>query len=822
MSDLRIAARTLLKHPGFTAVAALTLALGIGANTVVFSFVDGILLKPLPYADPDRLVRVWDVQLALAEAPMSYPEYLDWRAQDRLFSASGAMFGDSVNLTGEGEPERVDGVRASASFLRLLGVRPAAGRLFADDEESPAAPRVALISHGLWQRRFGGEPTIVGRALTLDGQSTTVVGVLPAGFSFGDGADVWMPLRLETDEAPRGLHFLTVVARLRPGLALDRAQAEAEPIAAHFRDEYHSTHGVKLAALRDSLVADTRSLLVLLGGAVTFVLLIACTNVAGLLLARTADRAREIAIRLSLGTSRGRLVRQLLVESTLLALAGGALGALAAGWGVEALKRVVGDRLPRIDEVGVDLRVLAFALGASLLTGLLFGLVPAFQATRTDLQAVLREGGRGGDPGKVRHRLRAALVVAEVALSLVLLIRAGLLIRSFLAAVDTSPGFSSGGLIALDVSPPAARYPEFPQQEAFFRGLEERLAALPGVRGVSEVSHLPLSGRDTNGGFEIEGREWPEGERPLVDKRVVGVGYFQLMGVPLLRGRDFTDHDVAGVSPQAMVVSDSFARRYFPGEDPIGKRIDFGWMTEGWQEIVGVVGDVKHSGLDRTSLPVTYLPYRQQPALAAPGAADRGAPRHRRSGAGDGRRARRGPHRRPRAADRRAAHDGRGGQPVDLHPPADHRAAGGPRRPRPGDGGGGPVRPDLLPGRPAHPRDRHPHGPGGAPNPRPPPGGVARPPPGAVGRRGGRRRQPRPHPRAGEPPLPGLGHRSAHLRRRPGGAAGGRAPRLLPPRPSRLPARPDGGDARRVGAEPPAARFLFARGDPAALAPALW
>ncbi len=616
MSDLRIAARTLAKRPGFTAVAALTLALGIGATTVVFSFVDAILLRPLPYADPDRLVLVWDVQPSLAQAPMSYPEYLDWRAQDRLFEATGALFRNRFSLTGDGEPEQLTGARVSASFLPMLGVEPAVGRLFAAEEEGPGAPRVALLDHGFWQRRFGGDPAVIGRELTLDGEPTTVVGILPRGFSFGDDAAIWMPLRLETEEAPRGLHFLAVIAKLRPGLSLKQARAEADPIAAHFREEYSSTHGVDIATLRDAVVADTRPLLLLLSGAVALVLLIACTNVAGLLLARTADRGREIAIRLSLGTGRGRLVRQFLIESTLLALVGGVAGVLAAGWGIEALRRAVGDRLPRVDEVGLDLRVLAFALGVSLLTGMAFGLLPALQATRTDLQAVLREGGRGGEPGKLRQVLRTALVVAEVALSLVLLIRAGLLIRSFAAAVDASPGFHPDGLIALDLSLPRARYPEPHRQETFYRALEERLAALPGVVGVSEVSHLPLSGRDTNGGFEIEGREWPEGERPLVDKRVVGVDYFRLMGIPLLRGRGFTETDVEG-APQAMVVSESFAQRYFPDQDPIGKRVDFAWMTEGFQEIVGVAGDVKHTGLDRLSLPVTYLAYRQQPALAA-------------------------------------------------------------------------------------------------------------------------------------------------------------------------------------------------------------
>ena len=614
MSDLRIAARTLLKHPGFTVVAALTLALRIGANTVVFSFVDGILLRPLPYPDPDRLLLVRDVQPSLSEAPMSYPEYLDWRGQDQLFSAVAAMSRLRFNFTGEGEPERLNGIRASASLLPMLGVKPAAGRLFTAEEESPAAPRVAVISHGLWQRRFAGDPRLVGRALTLDGEAVTAVGVLPPGFSFGDEADVWVPLRLDAERAPRGLHFLGVVARLRPGLDLAQARAEAEPIAAHLREEYKTDHGLKLVRLQESVVASARPLLLLLGGAVALVLLIACTNVASLLLARTAGRRREIAVRLSLGTTRGRLVRQLLTESTLLALLGGGLGLVLAGWGVEVLARAAADRLPRVAGVGLDWTVVAFTAGLAIATGFLFGLAPALQATRTDLQAILKEGGRGGDPGEGRQRLRAGLVIGEVALSLVLLIGAGLLIRSFQAVLRAPAGFRAEGLLSLDLNLPPARYPEAPQQEDFYRQLKERLGALPGVAGAAEVSHLPLSGRSTNGSFAIAGREWAEGERPLADKRLAGVSYFQVMGIPIVRGRAFDERDGEG-APQAAIVSESFARRFFPDQDPIGQRIDLAWHTDGFQEIVGVAGDVKHQGLDEPSLPAIYLAYRQQPAL---------------------------------------------------------------------------------------------------------------------------------------------------------------------------------------------------------------
>ena len=614
MSDLRIAARTLLKHPGFTVIAALTLALGIGANAVVFSFVDGILLRPLPYPDPDRLLLVRDVQPSLADAPMSYPEYLDWRGQDRLFSAVAAMSRRRANLTGEGEPERLDGIRASAGLLPMLGVKPALGRLFTTDEESPAAPRVAVISHGLWQRRFAGDPAIVGRAVTLDGEAVTVVGVLPRQFSFGDQADVWVPLQLDTEGSPRSFHFLTVVARLRPGLDLDRARTEAEPVAAHLREEYATDHGVKLIRLQESVVAHARPLLLLLSGAVALVLLIACTNVASLLLARTAGRRREIAVRLSLGTTRGRLVRQLLTESTLLAVVGGGLGLVLAGWGVEVLARSAVDRLPRVAGVGLDWTVVAFTAGLAIATGLLFGLAPALQATRTDLQATLKEGGRGANL-EGRQRLRTALVVAEVALSLVLLIGAGLLIRSFQAVVRTPAGFRAEGVLSLDLSLPPARYPEAHQQEAFYRQLEERLAALPGVTGAAAVSHLPLSGSSTNGSFVIEGREWGEGEQPLADKRLAGVGYFQVMGIPIVRGRAFEARDDE-TAPLAAIVSESFARRFFPDQDPVGKRIDFSWHTSGMQEIVGVAGEVKHEGLDEPALPAIYLAYRQQPTLA--------------------------------------------------------------------------------------------------------------------------------------------------------------------------------------------------------------
>jgi len=609
--DLRYAVRSFLKNPGFTAVAVITLALGIGANTAIFSVVDTLLLRPLPLKDPGRLVLVRDTQPGVDSAPASYPEYLDWKERSKTFEALGAFFNTTFSLTGQGEPEQLPALRMSAGLLPMLGLAPARGRGFRPEEEKAGGERVALISHALWQRRFGASPAVLGTPITLAGEPYTVVGVLPPGLTFGVHPDVCIPLRLDAQRAPRGLHFMTVLGRLRSGPDLAQARAEVESMAARLRTEGVTRHGIVLTPLQEQLVGDTRPALLVLFGAVGLVLLIACANVANLLLARAASRQKEIAIRLAVGASRARLIRQLLTESLVLSVLGGGLGLLLAWWGVDLLVSA-GARLPRIEEIRIDGTVLAFTAGVSLLTGLLFGLAPALQASSADFHESLKEGGRQTGLGSGRQRLRGLLVVSEVALSLVLLIGAGLLIRSFVRVLDNDMGFDPSRVLALDLSLPLSSYGKPERQAAFFKELLERVGRLPGVQGAAVVSHLPLGGSNTNSGLLIEGRAWPQDELPLADNRLVSSDYFRVLRIPLLRGRTFIPRDVEG-SLHVAVINESLARRFFPNADPIGKRIDMQWKTNGWQVIVGVVGDIKHDGLDLPSAPAVYVPYLQTP-----------------------------------------------------------------------------------------------------------------------------------------------------------------------------------------------------------------
>jgi len=610
IQDLRYGTRTLLKSPGFTAVAVLTLALGIGANTAIFSVVDTLLLRPLPLKDPGRLVLVRDTQPGVDSAPASYPEYLDWKERSKTFEALGAFFTTTFSLTGKGEPEELPALRISAGLFPMLGPSPAQGRGFRPEEEKPGAERVALISHALWQRRFNS-PSVLGTPITLAGEPYTVVGVMPPGIAFGGHPDVYIPFRLDEKRAPRGLHFMTVLGRLRSGPDMTRARAEVESMAARLRAEAVTRHGIVITPLQEQMVGDTRPALLVLFGAVGLVLLIACANVANLLLARAASRQKEIAIRRAVGASRSRLIRQLLTESLVLSLVGGGLGLLLAWWGVDLLVSA-GARLPRIEEIRIDGTVLAFTAGVALLTGLLFGLAPALQASSADFHESLKEGGRQTGLGSGRQRLRSLLVVSEVALSLVLLIGAGLLIRSFVRVLDNDMGFDPSRVLALDLSLPLSSYGEPEKQAAFFKELLARVNRLPGVKGAAVVSHLPLGGNNTNSGLLIEGRTWPRDELPLADDRLVSADYFRVLGIHLVRGRTFTPRDVES-SLHVAVINESLARRFFSHTDPIGKRIDMQWKTSGWQEIVGVVGDIKHDGLDLPSEPAVYVPYLQTP-----------------------------------------------------------------------------------------------------------------------------------------------------------------------------------------------------------------
>jgi putative ABC transport system permease protein len=610
LQDIRYSLRMLHKNPGFTLVALVTLALGIGANTAMFSVVNSLLLRPLALADPDRIVLIQDIQPGAGATPSSYPEYLDWKERAPTFQQVAAYFSTTFSLTGEGEPEQLPAMRFSSSLLPMLGLKPALGRGFLPEEEAASAPPVAMISEGLWKRRFQARASILGEQIVLAGQPTTVVGVLPPDFTFVGKPDVVIPLRLKTEWASRGLHFMTVLGKLRPGVDLDRARQEAEETAASLRLEGVTKHGIGLVPLQEYLVGPTRPALLALLGAVGLVLLIACANATHLLLARAATRRREIAIRLALGADRLRLLRLLLTEAFVLSLLGGSLGWLLGWWSVDLLV-TAGPVLPRSDEIHLDATVLAFTLGISLLTGLLFGLAPALQAAKDDFHAALKEGGGKSGAGASGGRLRSLLVVSEVALCAVLLIGAGLLVRSFVRVVGSEKGFDTSRVLAVDLLlPPSVSDPA--RQAAFFEQLLERVRVLPGVEVASVVSHLPLGGDNTNSGLNIEGRSATPEEPPLADDRLIGADYFRALHIPVLRGRGFTPQDREG-APRVAIINESLARRFFPGQDPIGRRIDMNWKSSGWQEIVGVVGDVKHDGMDLPVSPTVYVPFLQTP-----------------------------------------------------------------------------------------------------------------------------------------------------------------------------------------------------------------
>ncbi|MFP5261703.1 MAG: ABC transporter permease [Blastocatellia bacterium] len=623
--DLRYGIRTLAQRPGFAAAAALALALGIGANSAIFSVVNAVLLRSLPYEAPDQLVIVQSTrrQDPRRSGSASYPDFADFRSQNQVFDDMAAFRSRGYTLTGAGEPERIDGARVSASFFQLLGAEPHLGRAFLPEEDKPEAARVVIISHGLWQRRFGGDPDVIGRTLTLDGNSYTVVGVATAGFSFPiemEKADIWSPLALDGELLEqRGAHFLRVIARLKPGVPLQAAQAEMSTIATRLEQQYpedDTDRVVALYSLYDHLVGGIRPALLVLLAVVGFVLLIACSNVANLLLARAATRQREIAIRMALGASRGRIIRQLITESLILAFIGGGAGLLLALWGVESLVALSPANLPRMSGVGVDRWVLGFTLIVSVMTGIIFGLAPAIKASKPDLNDALKEGGRGSTEGFSGRRLRNLLVVSEMALALVVLISAGLLIRSFLRLQQVNAGFDPSNILTMQVELPSSKYKEGVQVSAFFEQVLERINALPGVESAGAVTTLPLSGSNMRTSFTVQNRPAPPpGQEPLAHLRAVTPGYFRTLRIPLLKGQEFGEN-YRKSSPGRIIINDTMARRFWPDEDPIGQRISIGMSTDEdepalW-EIVGIVGDVRHASLDAEPAPEMYVPHSQQ------------------------------------------------------------------------------------------------------------------------------------------------------------------------------------------------------------------
>jgi putative ABC transport system permease protein len=619
--DLRLALRRLARTPGFTAAAVLCLALGIGANTAIFTVINAVLLRPLPFGQPERLVSVWEANRHRdSERNVVSPaNYLDWRAQNTVFEAMAVVADGSANLTGGGEPEEVPVQRVTAGYFDLLGLGPALGRDFTEADDAPGAPGVALLSHRLWERRYGADPAVVGSAIRLDGSTVTVVGIMPPeteGLGRLTGPDAWIPLQLDpaVDYREESGRYLLAAARLRDGVSLERAQAEMATIAARLAAEHadFNTHwSVNLVPLAEQMVGDVRRPLLLLGGMVLLVLLIACGNVANLSLAQAADRRREIAVHAALGAGRSILIRRLLVESLLVATAGGLLGVLLAWWCTDALVSLAASSIPRMRGVGVDGRALGFTLAVSLLTGIGFGIVPALQASRAALNQDLKEGGRLQSAG--RGRTRAILVGAQVAASLMLLVGAGLLLKSFARLHEVNLGFNPDGLLTARVSLAGERYADDQRQMRFFEDLRERIAALPGVEAVGAVNWLPLAGMGSRTRITIEGEPPTRpGEEPAADVRAVDAGFFAAMEIPVLRGRPIEVGDRADV-PRSVVVNQSFVSRYLTGRDPIGRRIHMEWGDTLVGTVVGVVGDIKHTGVDSAAAPTVYWSLPQFP-----------------------------------------------------------------------------------------------------------------------------------------------------------------------------------------------------------------
>jgi putative ABC transport system permease protein len=617
--DLRFGVRSMRKQPLFAAVVVATLALGIGANAAIFTVVDAVVLRPLPYRDADRLVVLWGNlhRPGLDEIPGSAGEFVDYRSRVNSFEQVAAYDTDGFNLTGGGEPERIEGAVVTPSLFPLLGASAALGRTFVPDEERPGRAAVIVISHSLWTRRFGADRSIAGRTVTVDRSPVQVVGVMPADFHFPDPAiEMWKPIVLDADavgDDNRGSHGYTVLARLRTDVSLQQAEADVNALAATFKTEhpnnYRNGFSVKLRRLQDEIVGDSSRALFVLMGAVALVLLIACANVATLQLARSASRRKELALRTALGAKRSRLVRQLLTESLVFAAVGGVAGLLFARWAIDALVALAPTGVPRLSEVGLDHRVVAFTATISVVTGLLFGTVPAVRASGGDLNDVLKEGGRSGAP--VLGRTGRLLVIAEVALSLVLLIAAGLLMRSFARIQDVPPGFDAHNLVTFRLSLPSSRYTTFRMGEAFFDELFGRLQSTPSVVRVAAINALPFSGSGGSRSFNIEGRAVTRPEdQPEEQLRIATEGYFDAMRIPLLNGRDFSSRDTLG-SPRVAVVNQAFARKHFPDGRAIGARLSFSQDEPRWYEIVGLVGNVKHRGLDAVERAELYVSYRQ-------------------------------------------------------------------------------------------------------------------------------------------------------------------------------------------------------------------
>ena len=630
LQDIRFGLRMLLKSPSVSIVATIALALGIGANTAIFSVVNAVLLRPLPFPNPDALVSVFetDARRGQVRGSHSYPNFMDLRAQNTVFEHVASYHGADYILTGRGEPARLQGSVVTADLFTLLGVSPTLGRAFLPDEDKPSENgRVVILSEGLFRKRFSSDPAILNQTITLDGRPFTVVGVMPASFEFpiqNEPVELWTTISgdasgKEPITEQRGAHFLSVIGRLKPGVTKEQAEAELTTIGARLEQQYPDTNtnkSLRFESALTALVGDIRPALLILLGAVACVLLIACANVANLLLARATSRHKEMAIRAALGASRMRVIRQLLTESVLLSLVGGAVGLLLAVWWSDLLVALGKDDIPRAVHVRLDWRVLGFTLGISLITGLIFGLAPATHSSKSDLVESLKDGGRGTSEGARRNRVRNLLVVGELSVAVVLLVVAGLLIQSLWRLRNVNSGLQPKNVLTFNVAVPETNY-NSEQQGRFFIELKRRLETEPGVQSASVIDPLPLSGERFVISFEIEGRPMAPKDHPSAEFFTTGVGYFRTMGIPLIKGRDFDDRDKHGSTP-VIIVSEMFARQFFPNEDPIGKRIKPGISSyedeaSTMREIIGVVGDIRNRSLNTESKPAYYVPQPQVP-----------------------------------------------------------------------------------------------------------------------------------------------------------------------------------------------------------------
>ncbi|MDX6304394.1 MAG: putative transport system permease protein [Blastocatellia bacterium] len=627
--DIRYGIRLLVKAPSFSIVATIALALGIGANTAIFSVVNAVLLKPLPFANSDQLMMVWETDSVRGgqRGSSSYPNFADWRDQNHVFEHMASYYNNDYIMTGRGESSRLQGAVVNADLFPLLGAAPSLGRAFRPEEDKPGeSGRVVILSQQLFQKRFNSDPNVINQSVVLDGKVFTIVGVMPPEFQFpiqNEPVELWTTVSGDREgkdpiTEERGAHYMNVIGRLKPGVTREQAQAEMTTISARLEQQYPDKNlhrSTRVEPALEALIGTIRPALLILLGAVGCVLLIACANVANLLLARAMTRHKEMAIRSALGASRFRVVRQLLTESILLSLAGGLLGLILAVWWSDLLVSLGKKDIPRAFQVGLDWRVLGFTLGVSILTGIIFGLVPAIHSSKTQLTETLKEGGRGSGEGARRNRIRGVLVVGELAIAVILLVGAGLLIQSLWRLRQVSPGFSSQNVLTFVVGVPQVRYPT-EKQAQFYRDLVKRIEALPGVTSASSTIPLPLSGELFSISFETEGRPVAPGDRPSADFFSIGLNYFKTLGIPQLKGRDFTERDDAK-APGVIIVNEAFARKFFPNEDPIGKRIKPGISTDEnkpvMREIIGVVADVRNRDLSSELRPGYFVPEAQIP-----------------------------------------------------------------------------------------------------------------------------------------------------------------------------------------------------------------